>query len=140
MSENNLLLDTNILIYSIDENSRYFEPVRKLLTDLAYNFFTTNKNISEFLAVVTKGPSPSLSVESALQTVKDFTKIFSLLYPNHESFTIFQKMLGRYKPRGIKIHDFEIISIALAHDLRQVATIDYKDFSNIKEIELIKIV
>ena len=140
MSENNLLLDTNILIYSIDENSHYIEPVRKLLINPDYNFFTTSKNISEFLAVVTEGPSPSLAVESALQAVKDFTRIFSLLYPTRESFVLFQKMLSRYKPRGIKIHDLEIVSIALAHDVTQVVTIDYKDFSNIKEIELIKIV
>ena len=139
MNENHFLLDTNILIYSIDENSRYFQPVRKLLSDSRYNFLTTTKNISEFLAVVTKGVPPSLSIASALKTVSDFMRIMVLLYPSKRSFQIFRKMLKYYKPKGLKIHDFEIISIALAHDITQVVTIDYKDFSNIKEIELVKI-
>lgn len=135
-----LLIDTNILIYLIDKNSRYFQATHKLIQGAQYHFFTTCKNISEFLAVVTRGPSPALSIEKALQVVKDFTKLFVILYPSHDSFLLFQKLVGLYKPTGLKVHDLEIISIALSYQITRVATLNYKDFSNIREIELIKIV
>ena len=45
----NILFDTNLLIYAIDEDSKYFNSVQKLLDDDSLNLFTTSKNISEFL-------------------------------------------------------------------------------------------
>lgn len=33
---NNVLFDTNLLLYSIDEDSKYFNSVQKLLTHLTH--------------------------------------------------------------------------------------------------------
>jgi len=57
---NNLLLDTNVLIYAIDEDSKYFHSVQRLLYSDNVKLFTTSKNISEFLAVVTRLPNTSI--------------------------------------------------------------------------------
>ena len=47
---NNLLFDTNLLIYSIDEDSKYFNSVQELLSNESLKLYTTSKNISEFLS------------------------------------------------------------------------------------------
>ncbi len=136
---NNILIDTNLLIYAIDEDSKYYNSVQKILDDESNNLFTTSKNISEFLAVITRYPGKSISIKDALVVIKEFKSFFTVLYPSEESNLIFIDLLKRYSPHGLKIHDYEIISIALSYGIKSIATVNKKDFSGIKEIELITI-
>jgi len=136
---NNVLLDTNILLYAIDEESKYFKSVQRLLDTDTINFFTTSKNISEFLSVITRIPNSSISIEKALYILNDFQNSFRILYPSEESNVIFIDLLKKYKPYGLKIHDYEIISIALSNKIKNIATINKKDFDRIEEIKLVTI-
>ncbi|KAF0146805.1 MAG: hypothetical protein FD143_3239, partial [Ignavibacteria bacterium] len=81
---NNVLLDTNILLYAIDEESKYYKSVHRLLNTDTINFFTTSKNISEFLSVITRIPNSSISVEKALFILNDFQNSLRILYPTEE--------------------------------------------------------
>ena len=65
------------------------------------------------------------------------TNIFTILYPTQIFFSILKKLLQKYKPKGLKIHDFEIVSIVLANEINQIATFNIKDFESIEEISLI---
>ena len=132
---NKLLIDTNILIYSIDEGSKYFNKSQNLFSE-HFELYTTSKNLSEFLSVVTRLPKNSLSLDNALLVVEDFISVMTILYPDKESFLIFQSLLRKYKPIGLKIHDFEILSIGLANKINTVATFNEKDFKEVKEIKL----
>ena len=87
-----LLLDTNVLIYSIDEGSKYFKKSQTILAEHS-ELYTTSKNISEFLAIITRIPTNPLLLNDALLIVEDFTNMMSILYPNEESFLIFQNLL-----------------------------------------------
>ncbi len=112
---------------------------KSLLDDESNNLFTTSKNISEFLSVITRYPGKSISIKDALIVIKEFESIFTVLYPSEESNLIFIDLLKKYSPHGLKIHDYEIISIALSYKIKRIATVNKKDFSGIKEIELITI-
>lgn len=136
---NNVLLDTNILLYAIDEESKYFKSVQRLLNTDTINFFTTSKNISEFLSVITRIPNSSISVEKALFILNDFQNSLRILYPTEESNVIFIDLLKKYTPHGLKIHDYEIVSIALSNKIKNIATINKKDFERIEEIKLVTI-
>lgn len=135
---NKVLVDTNILVYSIDEDSQFYNQSRELILNPDIELFTTSKNISEFLSVVTRIPNNSISIEEALKSVDAFTSMIKLLYPNEESFLEFEELLLKYKPTGIKIHDFEIVSIAIVNDINTIATLNKKDFEIIKEINTYK--
>jgi len=130
-----LLLDTNVLIYSIDEGSKYFSEAQNLFSE-PLELCTTSKNISEFLAVITRIPKNPLPLNDALLVVEDFINVMTIYYPTQESFLTFQNLLHKYKPMGLKIHDYEIASIGLANQITTIATFNEKDFKNIKEIEL----
>lgn len=136
---NNVLLDTNILLYAIDEESKYFKSVQRLLSSNTINFFTTSKNISEFLSVITRIPNSSISVEKALFILNDFQNSLRILCPTEESNVIFIDLLKKYKPHGLKIHDYEIVSIALSNKIKNIVTINKKDFERIEEIKLVSI-
>ena len=130
-----LLLDTNVLIYSIDEGSKYFKKTQNLFSE-QFELYTTSKNLSEFLSVITRIPKNPLSLDDALLIVEDFTNAMTILYPDDESFLIFQDLLRKYRPVGLKIHDYEILSIGLANRITAVATFNEKDFGEVKEIRL----
>jgi predicted nucleic acid-binding protein len=130
-----LLLDTNVLIYSIDEDSKYFKQAQDIFTK-QFELYTTSKNISEFLSVITRIPKNPLPLEDALLVVEDFINVMAILYPDEESFIIFQSLLRKYKPLGLKIHDYEILSIGLANQVNTIATFNEKDFKEVKEIKL----
>ena len=133
---NKLLVDTNLLVYTIDEDSIYFKEAQKILLDRSNDLYTTSKNLTEFLVVVTKIPQKSLSIREALGLVRDFTNFITILYPTPSSNVLFQEMIEKYNPTGLKIHDYEIASIALNHQINRIATFNKKDFLKIKEIEL----
>ncbi|NUO78818.1 PIN domain-containing protein [candidate division KSB1 bacterium] len=134
-----LLIDTNIMVYAVDEDSRFHERAQRLIYESDDELFTTSKNLSEFLAVVTKGQPPPLSPEEALNALLEISEAFTVLYPTNYTFVIFQNLILKYQPTGLRIHDFEIASIGLGNGINRLATLNRKDFAEIEELELIGI-
>lgn len=97
-----------------------------------------SKNLTEFLTVITRYPKSSLPIQKAIGIIHDFTDIMTILYPTNHSYQIFINLLNKYKPSGLKIHDFEIISIGLAHHILDIATINIKDFKDVSEMNIFK--
>jgi predicted nucleic acid-binding protein len=134
-----VLVDTNILIYGIDEDSAFYKRARKILGQENYQLVTTSKNLIEFLAVTTKSSGYNLSIETSLEIIEEIIQVIEIVYPTQESMAIFLDLMNRYQPKGLKVHDFEIISIGLAHGVQKVATFNTKDFKSVKEISLSEI-
>ena len=131
-----LLIDTNLLIYTIDQESKYFEKTNALFNNNKYSLYTTSKNLSEFLAVVTRLPYSPLNSNEAIAAVKSFQKLFVTLYPSSESYGIFIDLVKKHDGIGLKIHDIEIDSIAISHEITSIATINKKDFDYITGIDV----
>jgi predicted nucleic acid-binding protein len=136
---NRVLIDTNIFVYSLDKDSIYYNRSRKIINDKSLNLFTTSKNISEFLSVITRQPDKYLSIKEALEIIMNIQNFVTILYPDTNSYKYFLELLQKYKPTGLVIHDFEIASIGIANKMDFLATINNKDFSAIEEIELYKV-
>jgi len=134
-----ILVDTNILVYGIDEDSSFFKRARKILEQEKYQLVTTSKNLIEFLAVTTKSSGYNLENNTALEIIEEIIQGIEIVYPTQESMAIFLDLMNRYQPKGLKVHDFEIISIGLAHGIHEVATFNIKDFKSVKEITLAEI-
>ena len=134
-----ILIDTNILIYGIDEDSEFFNRARKILEQEENQLVTTSKNLIEFLAVTTKRSGFNLNNETVLAIVEEIIEGIEIIYPTKESLAIFLDLMDRYQPKGLKVHDLEIICIGLAHGVHEVATFNIKDFQSVKEISLTEI-
>lgn len=132
---NKILVDTNVLIYSIDEDSKYFDSAQKIFSE-ELELYTTSKNLSEFLTVVTRFSQNSLSLKEALLVIEDFINTMTILYPTKETFLVFRDLLKKYQPVGLQIHDYEILSIGLANQIDTVATFNEKDFKKVKDAKL----
>ena len=134
---NRLLIDTNILIYSIDVDSKFHHKSIKLLLNPDNELYTTSKNISEFLVVLTRAESIKITVLEALDILSELLINITILYPTEQTQNIFYKLLKKYTPTGLLIHDFEIVSIALANGIKNIATQNISDFKNIEEIKIV---
>ncbi len=132
-----LLLDTNLLYYAIDKASSFHSISLRFIDEVDSDLYTTVKNISEFLVSTTRGDDPTLTVEQALNAVRDFQKFMAILYPDNRSFSQHQELLLHYSPKGKKIHDYEIAAIALANDITQIATFNADDFAKITKITVV---
>jgi predicted nucleic acid-binding protein len=135
----NVVIDTNILVYGIDEDSMFYPKSRAILEGSDKSLFTTSKNISEFLTVITREPPKGYGFKAteALNILIKITDGVKILFPTEESFSIFKQLFRQYKPYGLKMYDLEIASMALAHNISDLATVNEKDFDYIKEIRLI---
>jgi len=131
-----ILVDTNILVYGIDEDSAFFKRARKILDQETYQLVTTSKNLIQFLAAATKSSGYNLEYNTALEIIEEIIQGIEIVYPTQESMAIFFDLMNRYHPKGLKVHDFEIISIGLAHGIQEVAAFNTKDFKSVKEITL----
>ncbi|WP_417914929.1 type II toxin-antitoxin system VapC family toxin [Candidatus Electronema sp. JM] len=136
---NRILVDTNILVYAVDEDSIFHSAAEQVVRNSEYSLFTTSKNLSEFLVVLTRGAVAPVPVEDALLLLEDLLENFTVLYPSGSSRKVLEQLLKKYRPRGLKIHDFEIMSIGLDNGIRRVATVNKDDFKAVKEIELIEL-
>ena len=134
-----VLVDTNILVYGVDEDSAFFKRARKILEQKKNQLVNTSKNLIEFLAVTTKSSGYNLKNDTALEIVEEIIQGVEIVYPTQESMAIFLNLMNLYQPKGLKVHDFEIISIGLANGVREVATFNTKDFKSVKEISLVEI-
>jgi predicted nucleic acid-binding protein len=133
-----ILIDTNILIYSIDKESLYHAKSYEIVNSKQFDKYLSSKNISEFLAVTTREIPYFLSMEEVLESVDFFISNFSILYPSNYSFEIFRKLLVKYKPKGNKIHDLEIVSLAITNKIDEIKTFNEKDFKEIGEINIVR--
>src|SRR5699024_2604949 len=103
------------------------------------NLVTTSKNLLEFLTVVTRQSGYDLPTDLALDVLDDIIQSIDVIYPSQDSMAIFLELMERYQPSGLKVHDFEIISIGLAASIHEVATFNEKDFKAVKEITLLEL-
>jgi predicted nucleic acid-binding protein len=132
-----LLLDTNLLFYTIDQSSSFHAATTTFLDETENELYTTSKNISEFLVATTRGDSPTLTPEQALNAVDGFRQFITVLYSTEDTFDQFNTLMQKYQPKGKKIHDYEIASIALANGINQIATYNTSDFAGITEITVV---
>lgn len=127
-----LLIDTNIFIYALDPESIHYKKCVGYLTS-SHQLFTTSKNISEYFAVTSK---LNVKTETVLGFYDEIKRNITILFPNDKSLKVFEKLYGKYLPKGNRVFDLEIVSIMIANRLNTIATINQKDFIPVKEVKI----
>ena len=129
----NVLTDTNVLVYGIDQKSKFNKAACDILNNKDNNLFVTTKNISEYFSVCTK-----LQMEKDViwGFYNDIKENITVLFPDTKSLDFFETLIKKYNPIGNQVYDIEIVSVMLANKIKRIATFNEKDFNNIKEIEL----
>ena len=130
-TKTDVLLDTNVLVYAIDKGSPFHAQASALLNNQNFNFFIPTKVISEYFAVCSK---LGIVFSDALVLYRSVCQNTQILFPNANSLAIFERLLQKYQPKGNRVFDLEIVSIAVANQVPEIATVNVKDFAGIAEI------
>jgi len=134
---NRLLVDTNILIYAVDEDSKYHGQSLYLIQNSEYSLFLTSKNITEFFVALTRTPDINISIRECLACLDSLLPYFDVIYPNQGSLEKLKYLIYKYNPSGLWIHDLEIISMAMEYKISRIATKNLQDFEKVEGIEII---
>jgi predicted nucleic acid-binding protein len=132
--EGPFIVDTNILIYALNIESRFYGFSRGILRDNSGNIFLAHKSITEFIAVMSKIGRYDI-IENELDTLYGR---FNIVYSDESSAGILRDLVLRYRPSGNRVYDFEIISVMLNIGISRIATVNVSDFSGIDEIQIIR--
>ncbi len=131
--DDNILIDTNILVYQLNADSEFYLFSKTIIEDNLGHIFVCQKSIAEWAAVLSK--------EGRYDIIEqEFNKIiqkFKIIYTDDFSLGILYELLKKYKPSGNRVYDFEIVSVMIANKIKKIVTINVDDFKKIEEIEVI---
>ncbi len=133
-----MLIDTNILIYSVNLDSIKHKQSKKFLNDNLGKLEITHQNIFEAIRVLThKKFSHPMSLEKALSAVLPIAKSFSMISPNQNAIYLALEFIKNYKLSGNRIFDAYLVATALSNGISTIATDNTRDFKKFKEVKLV---
>lgn len=132
-----ILIDTNVLVYAFDRSSQEKRAkAMKLILDLQVSNLgcLSVQCISEFFNATTRGKSPILPIQQALQHVQDY----SLAFPIYPLTTSIVLLAARgVKDHALSFYDAQIWAAALINEVPVVFSEDYSDGQVIEGVRFI---
>ncbi len=127
-------IDTNALVYYIDNTSPYHNEVVRNIEYLAENSkgVITQQNLVELLVVLTGRLGIKLLL--SLKYARTFADVFPVLTPLEETMELVFKILGDKNIKGIRLFDYYFSATLLTYGITKIYTYNKKDFRGIKGI------
>jgi len=124
-----MLVDSNILVYSINKSSPKHKKAQKFLQENINQIVIAHQNIFETLRVLTykKFPSPMTSL-SAIEAVTRITKFVKIISPDYKTHHITLEYIKKYKISSNHIFDAYLAATAISNNVKMIATDNNKDF------------
>lgn len=124
-----MLVDSNILIYSIDSSSPKNKPAQKFLQDNASKLVIAHQNIFETLRVLThhKFANP-MSTADAIEALTRIANVSRIISPDHETYYIALEFIKKFNLKSNRIFDAYLAATALSHNIKTIVTDNEKDF------------
>ena len=139
-----VLLDTNVLVYALDEESPFHNRSRVVVERAANgegSYCISSQTLAEFYSVVTnprrvKNPR---SAPEAVDAIERFLAMpgITLLSTPPEVTTRWLAMIRRTPVTGANVFDVQLAATALVAGVSQVCTFNAADFQRIDDIEVI---
>lgn len=133
-----MIIDSNILVFSIDKFSIKHKKAQKFLQENLGSLEITHQNIFETLRVITypKFPNP-MQIQDALDAVECILKTCSIISPNWKTQSIALELIKKYRLSSDMVFDAYLAATALSNDINTIATDNTKDFQKFTELKII---
>jgi predicted nucleic acid-binding protein len=138
---NKVLLDTNILVYSINQKSELYKPARKFIEELLESemiIYIPDKALYELYRVLSsRAFLAHLNQKEAYQIWQQFafSKAFEVIYSDEKILKTTDKLLEMF-PQS-HIFDLQIMACGLVNKVDVIYTNNTKDFPAINEIKIV---
>ncbi len=124
-----ILLDTNIILYSLTPRSPKHKIAQKYIVAHIDELVIAPQNINEALRVLThpKYVSP-MTASHAVRALGEFSDACYLLCPNQQTTHIHYELLQKHNISGNHIFDAYLVATMMTHGVSAIATDNVKDF------------
>lgn len=133
-----MLIDTNILVYSINIKSPKYKQAQKFLEDNLGNLVLAHQNILETIKVLTQSKfSHPMNPKSAIEAVVKIAESCQIIAPKIGTEFIALELMKNFNLSGNRIFDAYLAATALVNGINVIATDNVKDFKKFREIKII---
>jgi len=139
-------IDTNILIYFLNEESVYHAKARVFIDGLQkrkVQGIVSWQNLSELYAVVTnpkRFPTP-MTASQVVKATKQFLESgnIRIIMPVVNTKEIFFKLVLKVKPRAQQVHDIFLAATLLSNGVKTLATENTGDFVGVSGLKTVNL-
>jgi predicted nucleic acid-binding protein len=139
------VVDTNVLVYSVVENSPFHAASRTRIEELessGIELCTTAQVLREYVSVVTRATvmtEPRTPAE-AVTDVRSLARRFRLLRQMPGCHDRWLDLVARYGLTGAAVHDAYVVAVALESAVDSVLTNNVSHFAAFEEIRTLPLV
>ncbi len=136
-----LLFDTNVLVYAHNQDSPFHKKCLALVTAVTEGRFKgilTQQNLLEFYSIITdkRRITKPLAPLEAQGLLEEYLKsFFRIIIPKHMTIQIFSMLSRKNKIKNGQIFDTYLVATMLSHKIKNIVTINTKDFKLYNEIK-----
>ena len=140
MIEDDILIDSNVLIYAFDKDENEKNPIAKAILERIFNgemnAFLSTQNLSEFYYNVTKKIKKPLEVTEAKEIISDLVSLSNIKIVKIDENTIINAIEISMKC-NIHYWDALIASVMKENNIYNIITENDKDFKKISWLKVI---
>ena len=130
-------IDTNILVYNSIETSTLFSDIEIIMNNFKnkkYLRFISNQIFNEYYSVLTnpKRIIEPFSVKNVIRNIKKYITFLNIL-PTPYNYSLILSELEKYNITGRNIFDFNIYITMKYNNIKNLITVNEKDFIIFKE-------
>jgi len=136
----NLLVDTSLLVRLSDYTSAIREVCERAIQESlkhGVTLYLASQVIIEYWAVSTR-PSEAnglgRSVELTFADCMDYLRLMSLLPEPPDIAGQWLQLVRQYEVKGKEVHDARLVAFAVAHQIRDILTLNPDDFTRYREV------
>jgi len=133
-----MLIDTNILIYAINEDSPKHKVAKKFLSESKVILVVSHQVIFEAIRVLTH-PKFSMPMESpsAVKSISAIAEACQIITPNQKTYYLTLELIKQFSLGGNRIFDAYLAATAITNEIYEIATDNTKDFKRFTELKII---
>ena len=137
------LVDTNVLLRFVNVEAELYETIYNaldVLVERQNEVAIVPQNLYEFWAVATRPPSANgfgWSVQRTRAQLDTLRQRFKLLNDTPDLFSTWLELVTRFEVKGKQVHDACLVAAMQTHSVKNLLTLNIKDFERYSEIELI---
>ena len=139
-----ILVDTNILLRSVQANHPHFVHVERALAVLREadeTLLVTTQNLIEFWTVATRPAGREnglgLTIQEAKLELSIIRELFSLVPEPPFLLDEWQRLVTAYRVSGKNAHDARLVAVMNLHAVAKILTFNVQDFTRYENIEAV---
>jgi len=139
-----IFLDSNILVYAVNEKSPYYAGARAILDVInkgELRVCLSPQVLGEFYAVITnpRKLERALSPQEAAGVVERFLSSNAVLklYPQKSTLGLTLKLVKHYQIKALDFFDAQIVATMLDNGVTTIYTVNEQDLAKFEEIKAV---